>query len=1600
MNIYDSTGKEILDILVDDSSVRYRSIMSDDSLTLDFSTTGPVSVPRWAYCVYEGARYTLFYTENFKKNNTRDFEYTLTLHGWREWLNFVKFKDVSSKPYRLKFSLTATPREFMSALVACLNLADPMGGWAVGDCIEATEKALSFNHEWCIDVLGRFVSEFNTEYEFESKIVHLRKVEKYKGDPLPLSYGKGNGFKSGVGRSNEGNKQPIGKLFVEGGDRNIDYSTYKSNTLLLPKSATLEYNGKTYRTDADGVYITRDGNNNIGEDSYDGSSHYPKRVGTVSEVIPVDAPKNFYDIKDSSIPASLDYSKCRIGGEKATIVFQSGVLAGREFDLEQTDIALTGYIHSERRFKIVPAELDGYMMPGGAFVPAVGDKYAIFNISMPSAYISDDATKTGASWDMFREAVKYFAEEEQDKFSFTGELDGVWSKSRWLEIGGKIVPGGHVLFSDPQFQPDGVLIRITAVKDYVNSPHKPEITLSNAPVSGSFSADLGKIEAGEVIRESDKKEVIRYSKRQWRDARETMSMLQESLLNYSGSINPITVRTMQLLVGDEGLQFRFVNSKTNPQRINHDVSFNATTKVLTAASGILQHMTLGITTLKKTHAASEYKYWDMSAYASPALEAHKAYYLYAKCSKTGTAGTFLLSETAIAMESVADYYHFLLGILNSEQDDDRSFAPLYGYTEILPGRVTTDKIVSQDGKTYFDLLGGVIGGRIKFQSGGEDKDLGDWAKSADDGIQDAKDKVDDLQTGGVNLYLNSNKKVTNAGYGLTTYSFAPGTELIAGEDYVLSIKGTLTDPSQDGFYINVQINDGSWSALVIVGEADKDVDGVYRKVFKMPSLAGIDTHNISGLYSNPPGTYKQSSVDWIMLQKGNKPSISWQENPADTQARIADAKQAGKDAQDSITETNATVSGLKNFTDTSFRDGIIDRTESAAIEKYKNSLNETMLKAEASYNKVYGNSYLEGSAKTNLLNAKINLWGARDTLLSSINSAIANGETTAAEKADVDSKFSSFNSYMSAYQSALEEANKAIQVKLDSLSTDKANNAKSDAISEANQYTVNQLRRTETVIDAQSLDVNTYYPVLIKMSSAVPYRIKLYRTLSGAADGIPSWSTHTGGFSVNCEWTSIGSGWGTIDVRRIIERFSIRFVNGEAVGSIGQMTNSSYEYIYVRGGSRYHFIVEGGTGVEVSLKTEAFTTYNESVGPISSGIVVPVITTDAINAVAADAQAKANEAKAKTQYQTLIDGGLIYSAIMKLFDAGGTGNETAGISGVVNGDTNNPAFWAGGTYDDAVAGIANIIHRFNGSSKIGVFFVEKDGKIRVIDPGTGETRFLFNNANIPTLSSLLNSSGYGQTVSNAEELDTVTTYELPNKLTVTKEGSEIIFNASYLQIALQGSYGQNGVVVIRLHKDGELYAIGERLSLTLSSSSGTFRRENIMNNFPNLPTGTYSIVVAVSGNATSKFGHIGASTLSWRFAGAKQTQFGLNGFTSFFSNNHIYFTESGGLDVRGKVNMPGVLAAGRASSQGIMQYGWKMSKISNLDVNKNGTGRYTITHNIGHQKYSPIIIQLGQSVFPSVDYIGNYAVECSFWEKDSGNLTDAPFSFTLIGESY
>lgn len=714
MIIYDKTGGILFDVQVDDSSVRNRSIMGDNSVTLYLSLPEYTVIPVGSYIEYQGQRYTLWRPDNFKKHGTRNYQYTITFGSNQEILKRYKYKSLSDIPFQLKFSLTAKPKMFLQLLVDNMNLRDT--GWTIGNCIDATEKYLSFSHEYCYDVLGRLASEFNTEWEIEGKTIHLRKVEKFKTEPLALSYGKGNGFRPGVGRANQGDKSPVSLLFVQGGDRNIDLATYNSRYLLLPKSKELEYEGRRYKTDKDGMYITRADKEvaQYNEDSFDASNIYPSRVGEVTAVTTEDGkddegnPVTFYNIVDTTIPADLNYRDCRIPNEKATIIFQTGVLTGREFDIVQTDKDLTGYDHATRTFELVSLEEDGVTLPNENLKPAIGDKYAVFNIKLPQAYIQDDTTKTGASWEMFKEAVRYFYENEEEQFSFTGELDPIWAKNKWLEIGGKIIPGGYILFSDTQFQPEGILIRITSVKDYINKPHAPVIELSNVPVGGSLSSELGKIDSNEVVDENRYKDSISLTKRRFRDLEETGKMLEAAIDGFSGAINPIYIQTMSLQVGSESLQFRFVNSKTSPSEIIPNFAYNQSTKVFTAPSTILQHMTLGISKISPTHQASEYKFWTMSSYTSPSLDVPDAMYFYAKCSKSGTTGSFILSKTAYKMDPGDGYYYFLVGTLSSEYEGERSYVNVYGFTEVLPGRITTNVISSSDGNTYFNLTEGKI----------------------------------------------------------------------------------------------------------------------------------------------------------------------------------------------------------------------------------------------------------------------------------------------------------------------------------------------------------------------------------------------------------------------------------------------------------------------------------------------------------------------------------------------------------------------------------------------------------------------------------------------------------------------------------------------------------------------------------------------------------------------------------------------------------------------------------------------------------------------------------------------------------------------------
>jgi len=747
-----------IDILPTDESYRYSSIMGEHTLTLYFSLSTYTEIPTGAWCEFANERYTLNQPAKIVKHNTRNFEYTLTMDSEGANLKNYKFRNPNDKT--LKFPFTASPRYHVQILVNCLNMID--SGWQVGNCIEASEKLVSYNHNNCLEALEMIAKSFETEYEIIGKTIHLHKVEYFKDNPLPLQYGKGKGFKTGVSRNTEQSR--ITRLYVQGGERNIDCSKYGNKELLLPKSQEYVYEGVTFVSDDKGLSIAiKNAQNNgfVNEQSLDLSHIYPKRKGTISAVFEVDKAKHFYDFTDTSIPQALDFNAMQIKGEKMLIYFESGMLSGREFEVQKYD-------HSQKRFQLVPKEEDGVTMPNDIFKPAIGDQYSVYNMQMPNAYISDNTTKSGASWDMMKEACKYLYENRTDLFTFTGDLDGIWAKKKWANIGGRIKMGAYINFSDTEFQRTPVPIRIIGLKEYVNNPYSPQIELSNKVQGHSFASEMRKLQNQEVYFGELNKRTISETKRSWRDAQETIKQIEKAFPEYTKSIVPATVQTMMALIGNKSTQFDFVVSKTNPIKAPHTLYFDKNSKQINAGSGWLKHFTLGTTDISPNRDANSYKYWNITAFVSGRLDDKaKTYYLYIKASKTDETAEFILSENKIDLEQEAGFYHFLYATVNSEYEGERGIAKLNGFTEITGGQIKTDKITSGNGQQYIQLFDDhiEIKANLKITDGNktEIKQLinPDLQSLENKLKQYTNDQTNNIQVGGRNLLRETKEFIVN-----------------------------------------------------------------------------------------------------------------------------------------------------------------------------------------------------------------------------------------------------------------------------------------------------------------------------------------------------------------------------------------------------------------------------------------------------------------------------------------------------------------------------------------------------------------------------------------------------------------------------------------------------------------------------------------------------------------------------------------------------------------------------------------------------------------------------------------------------------------------
>lgn len=231
-------------------------------------------------------------------------------------------------------------------------------------------------------------------------------------------------------------------------------------------------------------------------------------------------------------------------------------------------------------------------------------------------------------------------------------------------------------------------------------------------------------------------------------------------------------------------------------------------------------------------------------------------------------------------------------------------------------------------------------------------------------------------------------------------------------------------------------------------------------------------------YENTPiaGTTSELNFYSLNLVRGNI-DVDWSPSIADVEADAqAKANKAEQNAntytntvktqlQKDITDVNNSVLALDTYVDGAFKDGIISNAEATAIEKYLNTVNAEKTDLDGRYLQIYNNTDLTNATiKTDLYNKKVAYNSAHTNLINAINTAIADGKTTLAEKQDVDSKFASYRTALANLTTVFEKALTSISQKqadtakttaIDTASTDATNKANS-ALSSANTYTNNK----------------------------------------------------------------------------------------------------------------------------------------------------------------------------------------------------------------------------------------------------------------------------------------------------------------------------------------------------------------------------------------------------------------------------------------------------------------------------------------------------------------------------------------------------------------
>lgn len=697
------------------SAVMKEERMGEDTLTLVVEATLPIDFTVGDTLQALGKTYYLNTLPGVQRSARRHLTYTVVLESAKydlaKTILVNEFAGGKETVNETEFSYTGEFDQLMDLAVINLNRTQGADSWQWRKVDTGADpdfdpqyqecKTLTFSCENVLSALNTICTEWGVEYRIETvdgrRTISVgqigRQVYEYR-----FAYGKGRGLYS-LTRSNASESSAPTRLYAYGSSQNLG-TAYRERRrrLALP----LEHPSPLIR---EGLYVQDDAlveRFGLIEGAVIFDQVYPSREGTVSSVDPQDELK-FTDLEmfDLNETDEQGDSKYLLGTSSPVVHFNTGNLGGYEF-------SIAGYNSTTKTFTLVPfTDENEYRYPSAddaAFRIAPGDRYVLLGIALPETYVAQAEER------LAEKALEKYTRLAQGRYAYSLEIDPFFMKEYFPNA--RFAPAfsaGDYLYIEDADLVDGTdattgqagtaAVKISSVSIDLYQPYHYTVELSESAAASVITQIVrSEKEIEKIVQINDLADPAR-ARRNLRTTAQLLEMTFDTDGYFrDGRIRPETIETKMIAVGALSQQFLLEGVVFSP-------NWNADPSQIAFSQGVLTHLGLDREQIRR---------WTLLPGQVNGLEDQTAYYLYARCEKDGASGTIVLDTQALRYDQQEGFYYFSIGILSRVEAGFRRICLTYGSSTINGREITTGRIASSDGATYFDLDRGQIGGRIVF----------------------------------------------------------------------------------------------------------------------------------------------------------------------------------------------------------------------------------------------------------------------------------------------------------------------------------------------------------------------------------------------------------------------------------------------------------------------------------------------------------------------------------------------------------------------------------------------------------------------------------------------------------------------------------------------------------------------------------------------------------------------------------------------------------------------------------------------------------------------------------------------------------------------